>query len=419
MVLLHFESINFSEEKAKIRGIFLRNFFFDIDKSELGKIGKYQIKDGNLEIEGKEEIVKRNFNTLLDRKLKEIKSFQGKEAIYVYKGFLPLQGSLYFGIIDRNTNIIEIRPITGCNLNCIFCSVDLCRRQRDFVVNSDYLIEEAEKLAKQKLEQFKTLRNKGISGAQKSEDSLGIEIHINAQGEPLLYAPLAELIKGLSKIKGVKTISMDTNGSLLTESKVDEIVSAGLTRFNISMNAFSVESAKRIAGIIYPIEHVKDMCKYIAKKTDILLAPVWLNGINDKDIGEIVKFSLELKKLRPNQKVPFIGIQNFLEYEKGKKPVKEKPWSEFFEFLKKLEDKYKLKLKLSRSDFGIVSAKTEKTFKKDEIVNAEIVCEGMFKHEKLCVSNNRIISVFSDKKKGRLKLKITRDKYNIFYATEI
>jgi hypothetical protein len=401
-MLLKFEDIKFSEEKDIIRGIFLNQFYFDIAKFELEKLGKYNVKDGNLKIKGSENIIRRNFNTLLDRKLKELKSIQGKEAVYIYKGFIPLQGCLYFGIIDRNTNIIETRPITGCNLNCIFCSVDLCRRQRDFVVNSDYLIEEAEKLAELKREQVNDL-----------------EIHINAMGEPLLYAPLADLIKGLKKIKGVKVISMDTNGSLLSESKVDELVKAGLTRFNISMNAFSKETAKRIAGIPYPTENVKKICKYIAKKADVLLAPVWLNGINDKDIEQILKFSLELKKLRPSQKFPFIGIQNFLEYEHGKKPVKEKSWPEFFEFLKKLEEKYKLKLKLSRSDFGIMGAKTEKTFKKDEIVDAQIVCGGMFANERLCVAKDRIISVFTEKIKGKIKLRITRDKYNIFYGQEI
>jgi hypothetical protein len=400
MTILKFEDIKFQEEDDKVKGVFLKNFFFDIDKSELKRIGKYKIRNGSIEIEGSEQIIMRNFNTLLDRKLKELKSFQGKQAIYVFKGFLPLQGSLYFGIIDRNTNIIEIRPITGCNLNCIFCSVDLCKRQRDFVVNSDYLIEEAEKLAELKREEVKDL-----------------EIHINAQGEPLLYAPLAELIKGVKKIKGVKTISIDTNGSLLTESKVDELVKAGLTRFNISMNAFSEETAKKIAGIPYPIENVKKICKYIAKKADILLAPVWLNGINDKDIEEIIKFSLELKKIRKEQqKVPFIGIQNFQEYEHGKKPVKAAEFDEFYEYLKGMEEKYKLKLKLSREDFGIVQAKTEKALKKNEIVDAEIACDGMFKNEKLAVAKQRIIAVNTDKVKGRIKVRITRDKYNIFYG---
>jgi hypothetical protein len=400
-MLLKFEDIQFHEEKDSVRGIFLKNFYFNIEKNELKKLGSYKVKDENIEIDGKEEIIKRNFNTLLDRKLKELKSVLGKDATYVYKGFIPLQGSLYFGIIDRNTNIIEIRPITGCNLNCIFCSVDLCRRQRDFVVSADYLIEEAEKLAKLKREKIKE-----------------IEVHINAQGEPLLYAPLAELIKGLKKIKGVKTISIDTNGSLLTEKKVDELVSAGLTRFNISLNAFSSETYRKIAGVPYPFDDVKKTCKYIAKKCDVLLAPVWLNGVNDKDIEEIIKFALELKNLRPKQSVPFIGIQNFLEYAHGKKVVKEKSWDDFFDYLKGLEEKYKIKLKLEREDFGIVQAKSEKTFKKDEIVNAEVICDGMFKNEKLAVSKNRIIAV-QTKKTGKIRVKITRDKYNIFYGQEL
>lgn len=401
MTKLQFEDIKFSDEKSGIRGIFLQNFYFDIDCKELDKLGKWALKGSSLEIEGKEEIIRKKFNALLDQKLKGLRSFQGKEAIYVYKGFLPLQGSLYFGLIDRNTNIIELRPITGCNLGCIFCSVDLCKRERDFVVNADYLAEEFEKIAKIKLEQVKT-----------------VEAHINAQGEPLLYSKLEYLIERISKIKGVSTISIDTNGSLLTEERVDRLVNAGVTRFNISLNAFFQETADRIAGVNYPLANVKKICEYIAKKADIILAPVWLNGINDADIEEILQFSMKLKSLRPKQKTPFIGIQNFLEYEFGKKPVKGKSWDEFYAFLDKLEKKYKTSLRLDRDSFRIAPAKSEKVFKKNEMVNAEIICSGMFRNEVLASANNRIIALTS-KNKGKIRVKITRDKYNVFYAKEV
>jgi uncharacterized Fe-S cluster-containing radical SAM superfamily enzyme len=283
------------------------------------------------------------------------------------------------------------------------------------------LAKEAEKLAKLKLEKVKTLRNMGISGAQKSEDSLGIEIHINTQGEPLLYAPLAELIKKVKRIKGVKTISIDTNGTLLTEEKVDELVKAGLARLNISLNAFSQETASKIASVNYPIENVKKMCKYIAKKCDILLAPVWLQGINDKDIEQLIKFSLALKKLRPQQKVPLIGIQNFLEYQYGKKPTKAIPFEDFFEKLKDLEKKYKLKLKLSREDFNIKIANVlKKPLENDEFTKVKLVCKGMFRNEMLGFAGERIISVRTDAKEGKIiGVKITRSKYNVFYGEEI
>jgi uncharacterized Fe-S cluster-containing radical SAM superfamily enzyme len=404
MPKLHFEDIQFADEKTSVRAIFLKNFYFELKPSELNKFGKYKIVKGDLEIEGTENIIRKQFNMLLDNKLKELRSFQGKPATYIYEGMMPLIGSLYFGIVDRNTNIIEIRPITGCNLNCIFCSIDLCKRERDFVVQADYLYKEAEKLAKLKLSKAKQL-----------------EIHINAMGEPLLYAPLAELISKLKKIKGVKQISIDTNGTLLTEDKVDELVKSGLTRFNISLNAFSEETAKKIAGNPYPIENVKKMCKYIAKKCDILIAPVWIQGINNKDIEDIIKFSQELKKLRHSQKVPIIGVQNFLEYEHGKMPAKSIDFDEFYLKLADLEEKYGLKLKLSRDDFEIHLANVlKKPFDKDDYIQATVVCNGKFKGEKLCSSHDRIISVRTSAKQGKqINCKITRTKYNVFYGNEL
>jgi len=402
---LEFQDIKFHEDSEGVKGIFLKNFFFHISKDELNKLGKWKVSNNALEIEGKENIARRNFNHLLEIKLQELKSFQNKRAIFMHKGFLPLIGNLYFGIIDRNTNIIEIRPITGCNLNCIFCSVDMSKRANDFVVQKDYLVEEFEKLAELKL---KTVDN--------------IEAHINAQGEPLLYEPLPELIKDISKIKGVKTISIDTNGCLLTKEKVNELVSAGLTRFNVSLNAFSKETANKVANTSYPLEHVLEMCKYIAGKCDILIASVWLHGINDKDIEKILQFSFELKEIRnkrkPEQKTPFIGIQNFLEYQFGKKPVRQQNWKNFFLFLKKLEEKYNTKLILGKDDFTINEANVlKKPFKKGQRVEAEIVCDGMFENEKLAKADERAIVLPKCSKSGKVRVKITRDKYNVFYGS--
>lgn len=410
MAELSFKDLVFQQIRDKVRVFFLKNFYFDASKEELDKIGSFSLGKNNHKIffEGREEIVKRNFNNLLEQKMQKLISLQGKPATYVYKGFLPLIGSLYFGIIDRNTNIIEVRPISGCNLNCIFCSVNMEKRVRDFVVNADYLIEEAKKLAKLKLEKVYDL-----------------EIHINAQGEPLLYEPLPELVRGLAKIKGVSTISIDTNGCFLTKEKIDELVKAGITRFNVSINAFSKQSADKISGTNYPFEHVIEMCRHIANRCDILLASVWMKGINDKDIEEIIKFSIELSEIRnknkPEQKTPFVGIQNFLEYKFGKKPCKQMDWKEFSEKLKLLEKKYKVKLVFSRDDFKINEAIVlEKPFKKGSVVEAEIVCEGSLKNEKLAKAQDRTITVVnSDKNSGRTRVKITRSKYNVFYAKEV
>ena len=54
-----------------------------------------------------------------------------------------------------------------------------------------------------------------------------------------------------------------------------------------------------------------------------------------------------------------------------------------------------------------------KPFKKDETVQAKIVCKGRFPGEKLVVAKDRVISVFTDKI-GTVRLKIKRTKHNIF-----
>ena len=122
-----------------------------------------------------------------------------KKTIYIHQNSgIPLIGNNAFGLIDRNTSIIEVRCITGCNLDCIHCSVDQDKRPVDFVVEKDYLVQEFKELVK----------HKGINE---------IEAHIGTQGEPLLYSPLADLITDLSVIPEVSVIALDTNGTLLTK----------------------------------------------------------------------------------------------------------------------------------------------------------------------------------------------------------
>ena len=58
---------------------------------------------------------------------------------------IPLIGLAYLGVLTRNSNsLLQIRPITSCNLNCPFCSTDggfkSKFRHNQFVVDCDYLL---------------------------------------------------------------------------------------------------------------------------------------------------------------------------------------------------------------------------------------------------------------------------------------
>ncbi len=401
MAELRFKDLSFEDMGKRIKVNFLRLFYFYLDKPDLEKIGKFRVSKNSIVFEGvSEDSAGRKFNKLLLKGFNALKSrLTNKKAVYIHQNSgIPLIGGLYFGIIDRNTNIIEIRPLTGCNLACIYCSVDQAKRQVDFVVEKDYIVNEFRKLV-----EFK------------GDDD--IEAHIGAQGEPLLYADLAELVRDLRKIKQVKRVSIDTNATLLTKKKVDELVEAGMTQFNISVNALDEKLANKIAGLPYNLNKVVEICRHIAGKADLIIAPIWLQGINDAEMPRFIKLA---KELQNKKRKVILGIQNFLEYRFGRNPVKQMKWDLFRQKLHELEKEHGMKLILDfKKDFNVhETKKLPKPFKKGEIVRAWAACPGHLKNEMIAVADKRTIAVpnCSAPAGKEIKLKITRTKHNIFYG---
>jgi uncharacterized Fe-S cluster-containing radical SAM superfamily enzyme len=324
-----------------------------------------------------------------------------RELIYVTReSGIPLIGHTAFGLIDRGTNLIQVRPVSGCNLNCIFCSVDeghTSTRKTDYIVDTDYLVEEFAKLA-----------------SLKKDD---VEAHIDGQGEPFIYPYMVELLEKLRKVPQLKTISAQSNGMLLDEAKIKSMEGL-LDRVNLSIMSLDERRGQVLAGTkAYSVEHVKDVARMLAKsKIDVLLAPVWVPGFNDEDIPKIIEFGLEIGA---GKKYPAFGIQNYVRYQFGKK-VKSKPmkFSEFFEKLGALEKQYGLKLKLSPADFGIHREPSlPKVFKTGDRLKLEIVAPGRVNGEMLAVANGRVIGVLTDRPVGaRVSAEITRTTDNVYVA---
>mgnify|MGYP000422952508 CR=1 FL=1 len=391
--------LKFLDDGDFVKAVFLRNYWFRIPKGELLKIGRFRLTGKGLAFSGVAQgSAERKLNFLVEKCFGSLtNSFTGKKTVYIHRNSgIPLTGNTAFGIVYRNTNVIEVKPVTGCNLDCVYCSIDEgagSGKKNDFLIEKDYILDEIKKLA----------------------DFIGGEwhCHIGTHGEPLIYPELEGLIEGISGIKNVKSISMDTNATILTEKKAEELINAGLTRFNISLDSLGEELAARMAGCAYSAERVKKLICAIGKKHDVLIAPVWVKGWNDAEIERIVKFALAHC---PKSRIK-LGIQNFLEYARGRRPAKQMPWKEFYGKLRELERKYSTKLVLSADDFGIRKAKAlPKPFKKGQVVRAVVMCEGMYKGEKVCVSGGRSINVFGCGKKAGsfVNVKILRDKHNCF-----
>jgi len=75
--------------------------------------------------------------------------------------------------------------------------------------------------------------------------SLGIEEVRLTGGEPTLRAGLPDLIRRLSKIEGLKSLSLTTNGFLLSRL-AGPLAEAGLTRINVSLDTLVTEKFEQI-----------------------------------------------------------------------------------------------------------------------------------------------------------------------------
>ncbi|MBK5113185.1 MAG: radical SAM protein [Candidatus Heimdallarchaeota archaeon] len=321
---------------------------------------------------------------------------------------IPLIGSMYFGVIDRGTNLLQIRPITGCPLNCPFCSVDegpiSKTKLRDYLVDTDYLVNTYNAI----------VTEKNLKEA---------EAHLDGQGEPMAYPYLPELVQKLWENEKTKVVSIQTNGWYLTEKLIDELVEVNLSRINLSINALSSSLSKKLSGKgDYKIDKMLELAEYIANsKISLLLAPVWIPGVNDQDIEELVQFSL---KVNPNEtKYPTLGIQNYLTHDVGRnlKGIQQKKFADFNQQLREIEKKFGAK-NLVLKPYMFNTYKTEmiqNPMRINEVVNAEVVLLGRQLGEVIVKAKNRLIHVSNANHLSlgkNAKVRITRNRHNIFFA---
>lgn len=321
---------------------------------------------------------------------------------------IPLVGSLYFGVIDRGTSILQVRPSCGCNLNCPFCSVDAgpcsTTRATTYEVELKYLLSAIEEIAP-----FK---------------GPGVECHIDSPGEPLMYHQLPELVAALKSTDSVTVVSLQTNGTLLDDAKIAALAKAGLDRVNLSLHALDPVLARELAGVDeYDINKVTQVAQAVAKSTiDLLIAPVYMPGINDAEIPKLIDFA---KECGAGKRFPPLGIQKFERYKYGRTPngIKVQSWWQFFNrSIKDWEKTSGLCLRLDpKRDFGTIRRPSlPQVFKKGEKATVEIMAPGWIHGEMLGISRNRVISVFGcDKSSGQVRVRIVATKNNIYVGIPI
>ena len=123
-------------------------------------------------------------------------------------------------------------------------------------------------------------------------------------GEPLLRPDILDIVKGITKLRGLKDFSMTTNGTNLA-SWAKGLHKNGLNRVNISIPSLDTETYCALMG-----GDLRDVLKGIRAAVNANLFPVKLNmlvlkNVNNNEIPKMISFAeqtgtiLQLIELEP------------------------------------------------------------------------------------------------------------------------
>ncbi len=337
--------------------------------------------------------------------LKILGKYPDGRVIYWVNQVTPAFGYIAFGVIDRGTNVLQVRPTTICPLNCIFCSVDAGpfskHRWAEYIVDKHVII-------------------KGVKEAIRYKGS-GIEVLIDTMGDPLTYTYLIELIHELKRIPGVSSIALETHGALMSYKYVDKLEKAGLDRINLSIETLDRCKARILQGVYwFDVKTVINVSEYIAKNTkiDLHVTPLWIPGVNDKDVIDIVRWAI---KIGAGKRWPPVTIQKYNVHRFGRKVRGVRPlsWREYWSRIEDLERKLGIKLKWSMDEWGMKYMKRIPiVYDIGSLIEVNIVGRGIFRGEYIGIDDrrHRIITIIGKRVQGskRALIEIIKNKNGIY-----
>jgi len=323
----------------------------------------------------------------------------------------PLVGHIAFGVIDRGTTVLQVRPSTHCPHACIYCSVDAGPpskyRQTEYIVDPGYLVEWVEAVAKAK--------------------GVRVEALLDGVGEPLTHPHALEIIRELASSGRVSRVAVETHGGFLTERLASRLADAGLSRVNLSVDTLDPEKARLLAGVQwYDVSRVVGAAEFLLKETDVdvVLTPVVVPGVNEDDMPGLIEWARSRGAGEKSGWPTGVLIQKMEVHRYGRAPKRIKPWSwkRFYAWLRRLEEETGYRLIVEPGEIGIEPAPAlDKPYRAGEEVVLEVLGPGWHRGELLAVDRDRlrVFALYCRKGcgRGRVTARVVRDKDNIYVAT--
>lgn len=170
----------------------------------------------------------------------------------------------------RKINYLRLSVTDRCNLRCKYCMPE-------------------EGISKMEHSDLLSLENLRDIVGQLTE--LGIEKVRITGGEPLVRQGIVSLVAALRALKGIREITMTTNGILLKEAALP-LKSAGLTRVNISLDSLKEDRFSQMTrggSLDAVLEGIQEAIR--VGLSPIKINVVLIKGFNDDEIENFVKWT--------------------------------------------------------------------------------------------------------------------------------
>jgi cyclic pyranopterin phosphate synthase len=194
-----------------------------------------------------------------------------------------------FDRFGRNIHYLRISLTDHCNLRCIYCMPE----GLTFLPNAELLQDEE------------------ILSLARLFANLGFDKIRLTGGEPTIRANVVELVRGIASTPGIRSLSMTTNGILLSQL-AKPLKEAGLQRVNVSIDTLDPQKFQRLTRW----GKLDDVWKGILAAEDVGMAPVKLNavvvkGYNEEDVIDLAALTLDRPwQMRYIEMMPFAGVTN-------------------------------------------------------------------------------------------------------------
>ena len=137
----------------------------------------------------------------------------------------------YKDMLSREFEYLRISVTDRCNYRCSYC-------MPSEIFNKDYSY----------IKQSKILSYEEIIQISIILKQIGLKKIRITGGEPLLRKNIDKLIYKLKNEVGIKDVSMTTNGSLLTDKKLNELKASGLDSLTLSLDTLRSDKTAQING---------------------------------------------------------------------------------------------------------------------------------------------------------------------------